>query len=382
MKILIAISDSFCGNFIRGQAQFLRSKGHEVVIVSPQGKEVDEIREKERCKLVEVPFSREISILDDISSIFNIVRVIKTEKPLIINAGNPKTGFLFTLVGVFFPKIPVIFTLRGLRSDTLKGVKGKIVAFTEYLSCKFADKVIVISPSLKDHAIKRGLLDGRKAIVIGQGSSNGVDIEKFKLTSSAIERGQKLRKEIGIKESDFLIGFVGRITKDKGVEELYSAFKIAGKDNPELKLLLVGPIENGDPINGELLSEMQKDSRVFMMGKRYDVTEVYAAINILVLYSHREGFGNVVLEASSMKLPVLVADIPGLRDTVEKNKTGLLIPPKNPVELAKGILYCFKNKNFMVECGELGRKRVESSFSSEVIWEGQLDLYKKLSSNV
>ncbi len=378
MKVLIAISDSFCGNFIRGQAEFLKSKGHEPIIVSPAGKEVEDISKKEECKLIEVPFCREISILEDFKSIKNIIRILKKEKPSIINAGNPKTGFLFTLIGLFFPKIPVIFTLRGIRSDTLTGIKGKIVTFTEYLSCRLADKVIVISPSLKEHAIKRGILSDSKAVLIGEGSSNGIDIEKFKLTDIAKENGKKLREEIGVEEEDILVGFVGRVTKDKGVEELYEAFKIASRSNSKLKLLLVGPIQEADAIDSNIFSEMENDDRVFILGKKDDVTAVYAAINMLILYSYREGFGNVVLEASSMKVPVLVSDIPGLRDTVENNKTGLLIPPKNSDELSKGILFYAKDEKLMKEYGEQGRRRVELSFASNIIWEGQLDLYEKM----
>ncbi len=381
MKILIAISDSFCGSFIKGQAAFLKSRGHDVIIVSPKGEEIREIEKKENCKLIELPFSREISIFNDIKSLIKVAIIIGKEKPSIINAGNPKTGFLFTIAGIFYPKVPVIFTLRGLRSDTLKGFKKKIVTFTEYLSCRLADKVIVISPSLENHAIKRKILNKEKTIVIGKGSSNGVDINKFKKTALTLKEGQKLRQKIGFKKDDFVIGFVGRITKDKGVEELYKAFNICCQNDSKIKLLLAGPLEEKDAINSELFSEMKNDKNTFILGKIKNVEVVYSAIDILVLYSHREGFGNVVLEASAMKVPVLVSDIPGLKDTVEKEVSGLLIPPKNIPELVKGIQFCVRNKKTMEEYGDLARMRVEKFFSSEMIWEEQLKIYTSLRKN-
>src|SRR5690606_26960401 len=146
---------------------------------------------------------------------------LKKEKPDIVNAGNPKTGFLFMLASVLFPKIPMIFTLRGLRSDTLTGLKKRIVYITEWVSCALADKVIAISPSLRDHAIQIGVLKKEKAVVLGKGSSNGVNTIKFHPNEEDRFKGRKLRLERQIKESDVVFGHVGRITKDKGIEELY-----------------------------------------------------------------------------------------------------------------------------------------------------------------
>ncbi|MDM1514647.1 glycosyltransferase, partial [Myroides odoratimimus] len=133
MKILIAISDSFCANFIKGQGKYLKEKGHDVVIVSGPGIEVDNLEKNEGVKVIRVDFAREISPIRDFRALLKVIKIIRKEKPDIINAGNPKTGFLFSLAHVFFRDIPLIFTLRGVRSDTLVGLKKKIVRFTEYL---------------------------------------------------------------------------------------------------------------------------------------------------------------------------------------------------------------------------------------------------------
>jgi glycosyltransferase involved in cell wall biosynthesis len=378
MKIVIAISHSFCANFIRGQAAFLQPKGSEVTIVSADGPEVSKVAADEHARLVIIPFSREISLTRDVAGLFSVIKFLRTEKPDIVNAGNPKTGFLFMLAGIFFPKIPMIFTLRGLRSDTLTGFKKKVVFFTEWVSCTLAKKVIVVSPSLKEHAVKIGVLKEKKAVVLGKGSSNGVNVEKFTNNEVNIIKGRAVRAEYGIKDDDIILGHVGRITKDKGIEELYQAFEISRKTNNNIKLFLTGPVENDDPISATIMARMQTDEDVYFLGNQSDIASIYAAYDVLILYSYREGFGNVALEANSMGKPVIVADIPGARDTVEHMQTGVHAIPRNSTELSKAMEYYIQNPDARKIHGENGAKRARESFSSGVIWQGQLDLYKSL----
>lgn len=381
MKVVIAISHSFCANFIRGQARFLKSKGCDVTIVSASGPEISNVSQSEDTKLVEIPFSREISLTKDLKSLFSVIKFIKKEKPSIVNAGNPKTGFLFMLASVFFPKVPMIFTLRGLRSDTLTGFKKKVVFFTEKISCSLANKVIVISPSLMEHAIDLGVLKREKGIVLGKGSSNGVDTTKYSNSELNIVKGKDLRHQYQVDADDIIIGHVGRITKDKGIEEIYQGFKICQSTNNNIKLFLTGPIEDDDPISPEMMTDMQANESVYFLGKQDDVTGIYSAYDILVLYSYREGFGNVAIEASAMSKPVIVSDIPGARDTTEHMRSGLIVKPKSPYDLANAIQYYLDNPDKRIEHGVYGSKRINDFFASEVIWNGQLDLYKKMLKN-
>lgn len=378
MKVVIAISHSFCANFIRGQAEFLRSKGHTVILVSADGPEVRQVAEKENSRLVIIPFKREISIISDFLNFFRVLKFLRKEKPDIVNAGNPKTGFLFMLASVFFPKIPMIFTLRGLRSDTLNGLKKRIVFLTEWISCNLADKVISISPSLREHAIREGVLKEKKAVVIGKGSSNGVNIEKFHPNEADRLRGQELRNKLGISESDIVFGHVGRITKDKGIEELYRAFLECQRNNSNIKLILTGPIEPDDPINSDIFHEIESNKDVFLIGKQMDVTAVYSSYDVLILYSYREGFGNVALEASAMGVPTIVSDIPGARDTTEHMKSGILVKPRNSKLLGIAMQMYIDNPELGKEHGHYGVIRAREGFASEVIWNGQLELYNQL----
>src|SRR5690606_7564958 len=212
MKILIAISDSFCANFIKGQGNYLAAQGHDVVIVSGPGIEIDELEQNESVKVVRIPFARDISPIDDLKHLIAVIKLVKKERPDVINAGNPKTGFLFSLAHVFFWKTPLIFTLRGVRSDTLKGLKAKIVRLTEKITCTLADKVIAISPSLKDHAVDEGLVSSQKCIVLSKGSSNGIDLNYYTPSAELTTRAHSLAEKYDITQEAFKLIFVGRVT--------------------------------------------------------------------------------------------------------------------------------------------------------------------------
>lgn len=378
MKILIAISDSFCANFIKGQGKYLTSKGHEVIIVSGPGEEIDNLEKNELVKVIRVPFSREISLIQDFKSLINVVKIVWREKPDIINAGNPKTGFLFSLGHLFYWKIPLIFTLRGIRSDTLVGFKKQIVLITEKLTTFFADKVIAISPSLKEYAIKKGMVSNDKVIVLSKGSSNGLDINRFTINDEIISNSKAIIEKYNISENKYKLLYVGRVTKDKGIIELLDALRICWSKGANIQLVIAGPIEKDDPIPDSYYELIDSSPNISYLGKQIDVRPVYALGDALVLFSHREGFGNVVIEAASMNLPTIVADIPGLRDTTEHQHTGLIIEGMNAEKLSEGIMELYLNESYSKELGKNGRIRVEEYFKNEIVWSRQLDLYKSL----
>jgi len=378
IKILIAINHSFSANFIKGQGRYLREKGHEVVIVSGPGPEVDDLEIHEKIKVIRHPFSREISLFRDLKSLWAVIKIVWKEKPDIINAGNPKTGFLFSLAHLFFWKTPVIFTLRGLRSDTLTGFKKRIVRLTEKISCLLANRVIVISPSLKDHVVSIGIVKEAKCVVLGKGSSNGIDVEYFKQNPLSTDQGKEILRKHQIPPDSTKIIFVGRVTRDKGIGELIDAFEELKSSALSLSLIIAGPIEKDDPLSDHYYQKLKENPQIFYIGKQRDVRPVYSIADILVLFSHREGFGNVVIEAASMGVPAIVADIPGLRDTIEDNITGFHVPANDTKALVKTIRFYIDHPEVAQQHSVNGIKRIHANFTNEAIWEGQLSLYKSL----
>ena len=162
MKILIAVTSSISYALVKGQLKYLNNNGMEVYFVCAFDPTIEALVKSEGATYIQLGLEREISIFKDLKAILEAIKIIKNIQPDIINASTPKAGLIFMIAAQFISKVYPIFTLRGLRSDTLTGLKRQIVKFTEYLSCRLAKKVIVISPSLQDHAVKVNILKRNK----------------------------------------------------------------------------------------------------------------------------------------------------------------------------------------------------------------------------
>lgn len=377
-KILLGVSSSFCANFLRGQVAFLVQHGFEVIIVSGPGEEISMLAKKENARLFTVDFTKRITPLTDFFQLLSIIRLIRTERPDIINAGNPKSGFLIMLACYITGHKRRIFTLHGLLSDTKKGLIRRLITATEKISCGIADKVIAVSSTLKAHAEKRKILPLGKGAVIGKGSANGIDLHLFPGKNAVVARATQLKDSLNLKEDDIVIGFLGRLSKDKGIDLLFEAFNLLAKEYPCLRLVLAGPIIEENPFSRHLLHQLYHDEKVIYLGKLFDVTPVYGMIDMLVLPSFREGFPNVLIEAAAMETPVVASDIPGCKDAVQAGVNGELFEKGNVAALTAVLKKLITNKALRQQYGRNGRKFAHDHFSNEEIWAGQLELYKNM----
>lgn len=378
MKLMLVINNAFSAFHLKGAVRYFAEKGHDVSIMSTPGELVDELAFKEGGRVVPIELNRNIAPLEDIKSLFQLLKILRRERPDVINVGSPKTGFLFALAKIFMPKLPMIFTLRGIRSDTLTGWKKRVVFQTEKLACTMAERVIVISPSLRDHAVEIGMLHPKKAVVFGAGSSNGIDANLYDLTKENLELGGEWRAKLNIPEEAPVFSTVGRVTLDKGLSEVYAAFKELSSDFPNLHWLVAGPEEEGDPLPLEILDAMKNHPQIHLLDQVNPIQPIIATSDVVIQYSYREGFGNVVLQAMAMRRPVVISDIPGLRDTIGESKAGLKLPPKNPLALSKAIRFYLTDREAAEQAGLEGRKRVEEYYDSKVIWKCQESLYQSM----
>lgn len=373
--LLIACTHSFGAKFLEGQLDFMKRSGFDVVVLSAPGIEIENLCLRENARLIPFAFRRDISFISDIKSLLKISRILKKLKPDVVNAGTPKAGLLVCLAAKVIGLRSVIFTLRGLRSDTLKGGKKLLVKSMETFTCRLADVVIPVGPSLSDHAQKEGILPSRKALVLGAGSSNGINVNKFRRRMLETER-DALRASLGIEKSDFVISYIGRINNDKGIFELFKAFSKLSLQERGVKLLIVGKFESEDAIPLVIRNEMESHPNVILASYRDDVKSIYEIVDTIVLYSKREGFSNILIEASSMEVPVIASSIPGCRDAVNDGISGYLV--NNEEELFLKLLYYATNQNVAKSHGLAGRHWVKEKFESHVIWNEQLDLYRKM----
>lgn len=380
-KIILGVSNSFCAHFLKGQVNFLVTNGWEVIIISRPGVEIELLAKNEKAILYPVRFTKSMLPFYDLVCLFQIISIIQNEKPDIINAGNPKSGFLIMLACWLLKYKNRIFTLHGLVSDNRVGVVRQIMLLTEKISCSIAKQVIVVSSSLQQHAVQENILAPGKSIVIEKGSCNGVNIHAFSRSSGVLQYAHVLKKKLGLTSNDFIIGYIGRLSKDKGINVLFKAFNILKVQYPQLKLLIAGPVEKQDPFNKQYLHQLYTDNNIKYAGKIFDVVPFYPLMQILVVSSFREGFGNVLIEAASMEVPVIAPDIPGCRNAFQPDVNGLLFDKGSAEHLAERIVKYMHDEHLRHNHGINGRVFVQQNFSQQKIWEGQLELYNQVRGN-
>ena len=375
--ILFGISSSFCAHFMKGQVAYLVSKGFRVVIISGTGEEISALCAAEGAELIPLPFSRSITPLHDLVLLFRLMRIIQQVKPDIINAGNPKPGLLLTLAAWILRKEGRVFTLHGLVSDSREGFQRWMISQFEKLSCSLAQKVLVVSPSLAQHAIRRGLLSSQKAVVIEKGSYNGIDLHRFQRTPAVMKQVDALRAAHNIMDHHFVFGFVGRITVDKGIDLLMTAFEQLYIEDARVRLIMAGPLDEENALPSALLQRLNHHPGVRLLGKVSDIVPVYPMMQVLVLSSYREGFGNVLLEAAAMDVPVIAPSIPGCSDAMKPGINGLPFPKGDVAALYQTMKTYVDNPSLQAQHASAGRA-FAAGFDPVSIWDGQLAVYQGL----
>jgi glycosyltransferase involved in cell wall biosynthesis len=235
-----------------------------------------------------------------------------------------------------------------------------------WLTSALSHRVICISPSLRLRALELGLVAADKAVVLGAGSSNGIDLGRFTATDRDRAGAAALRRRLGI--AGPVMGFVGRIARDKGMVELSRAWQILRRAHPDLHWLIVGPPDASDPVPGALMAELEGDERVHLLGPTDDVIPAYLAMDVLVLPTHREGFGNVLVEAGALELPVVATAVTGCVDAVADGVTGTLVRPGDVEELAAAVDAYLCDPALRQAHGRAGRVRAEELFDQQRLW--------------
>lgn len=373
--IILAVTVTQSVSFFKGQITYLRNNGYEVGILSSPGD-----IELEGATFYPISMQREISPLKDLQSLWRIYKLLRRLKPEIINAGTPKAGLLCG-IAAFASRVPVrIYMSHGLRLETLRGFKRKILIMTEKISSFCANQVICVSHSLRQKMIEQKLTSADKSLVIHHGSCNGINLEDFNKSMNVDleQHVERIRAKLNIPQDRQVLGFVGRFTKDKGIKELIEAFEILTQENFNIHLLLCGDFEEGDPVEQNVIDRMKCNPHITMAGFVSHVIPYYYLMDLFVLPSFREGYPTVLLEASAAGLPVVSTYVTGCIDAVMHGVNGFLVKPGNSYELAEGIRKLLQDPELAKQMGSAGRKRVEMDFKSEDIWKGYLELYQSM----
>ena len=319
--------------FCRGLLKDLNTRYDIVALSSPQP-ELDSIRKREKVRTISVPMERKIAPLSDLVSLFRLIRVFRKEKPDMVHSITPKAGLL-SMLAAWMTRVPVrVHTFTGLIFPYEKGWKRALLMTTDRLTAACATHVIPEGAGIKDDLVRFHIT--RKPLkVLGNGNVRGIDLNHYVKAEKTQRRATEIRNSLGIPEDDFTFIFVGRLDRDKGIDELVQAFLRLEKDVPSAHLFLVGAEEvDGKPILAETRETIGQDPHIHLSdGWQADVRPWYAAADALVHPSRREGFPNVVIEAGAMGLASIVTDINGSREIITDGQNGTIVPAQDPEAL-------------------------------------------------
>lgn len=349
---------------IKYEVQLLSSPGEKIVSLSNQ------YNIKRHCINIE----RHISLINDVKSLFKIIKVFIKEKPYMVHSMTPKAGML-CMLAAWIARVPCrVHTFTGLVWPTSTGLKRKILMVTDWLTCACATHIIPegkgVMNDLQSHITNKPMK------VLGYGNVRGVDMERFSRRPEVEEMAKGIKKE-GI----FTFIFVGRIVGDKGINELISAFAELHKKYENTRLLLVGRFEDElDPLKAETLKIMNDNHGMELLGPKYgdDLLAYYAVSDCFVFPSYREGFPNTVMEAGAMGLPSIVTDINGSREIIIDGKNGVIIPSKNKDALYQAMEEMITNTEKTKEYSDKARELIASRFERSFVCQCLYDFYDEI----
>lgn len=367
---------------------------YEVTAISSDKEDLERVGQELGVKTKAIEMTRKITPIQDLKSLWQMYCYLKQEKPDIVHTHTPKAG----LIGMIAAKLAGIkvrlHTVAGLPLMETSGVKRKVLNLVEKLTYACATKVYPNSYGLKDFILKEKFCPPHKLKVIGNGSTNGIDTAYFNPALFSPHQKKEIRQQWQLEEDDFVWIFVGRLVKDKGINELVAAFRQLTEEfndsenknssvdnirNRAPKLLLVGPLEPElDPLLPETLREMEHNKNILTVGYQNDVRPYLAAADALVFPSYREGFPNVVMQAGAMELPSIVTDINGCNEIVKNNENGMIISVKNRDQIYNALLKLMADLSLYSKMKSQAREYIVQRYDQKLIWNAILAEYREM----
>ena len=352
--------------FLRFGFEEFHNNGYDISLVCDMDQEyIDTL--PEYVTPYPIKMSRGIDPKGMIKAISKMTKIFRTNKFDIIQYSTPNASF-YASIAAKRAKIPVrLYCQWGLVFLGFSGVKRCIFKFIEKLVCKNSTDIQPDSKGNLDFCRENGFYNEEKSRVVWNGSANGINLSKFDYSKKNLFAKQ-IREEYCIDEDKIVLGFLGRVGKDKGFEELMRSFQILCSKYDNLCLLYVGPNEKPDSVSSESLEYFESCKNIIYTGGWVDDTERYFAVmDILIFPSYREGFGSVVIEAESMGVPVVVSDIPGPQNGMIEEITGYKVPVKDVVSIVEKVSILIEDEQKRKEFGKAGRNFVVQNFDSEIL---------------
>jgi glycosyltransferase involved in cell wall biosynthesis len=365
---------------LSGQPELMKEQGWEVLLVSADGREIQQICRAEGLRHEVIPFVKGVNFVEDFICFWLLFQLIRKERPDVVHSYDSKTGFLgmlaSNLAGVPH-RIHSITEMPAHRKEPQKGLN-----FIEKWTYNNASKLWVNSSGMLTYLTSNSGVEASKFKLIGSGSTLGVDLEKF--NRQVLKENHLVAATMRILpgENDFIILAVGKLTKGKGVEDLVAAF-VKSKIVSRSKLVLIGPFEQEkDPINQETMQVIREHPRLVQLDWTDHVAHYLALADVLVHASYEEGFSNVLLEAAAMQVPIICSNCIGNTSFIKQQKTGLVFPIGEVTVLKEALEFAFVKREALTNYAEALFEEVQEKFDRKVMQQLQLEAYRQLEKNL
>jgi len=380
MNVLHVVNISFVIPYFLGkQLLYFEAKGYREFVVCTPSKELGKIADIYGFEYCPIEVLRKISLWRDIVAVFKTARYIKKKNINIVTGHTPK-GALVAMLAAFIMRVPIrIYFRHGLVYETSHGLKRKLLIAIDRLAAMLSTKVVCVSPSVCRRSLEDRLNSASKQCLLSKGTCNGIDVERFYVNSVQADVIKELKRSLSIQDSDFVIGFTGRLVRDKGIIELVRAYKQLKAKYSNLVLLLVGMLEERDALPQDVVDSILNTESIINTGyvSNASIEHYYALMDVFILPSYREGFPTSVLEASSMNLPIITTKVTGCIDSIVEGQTGLFVE-HTAESMVNAIELLYNDDSKRKKMGENGRHFVVDNFRQEMIWQEIEKLYEVL----
>jgi len=371
-KIVYLITSSMSALLLRGQLDHLAGEGFDVVVGTGLNNGPGPAFDKS-ARVVDLGFQRTISPVADIRSLVRTIRLLRRERPEFVNYSTPKAALIGAIAARLL-QIPVrIYVVRGLRYETQTGWGRRLLMLLERWIMRSSTMAIMNSPSLLSTAVAEGLVSPDRCAVLAGGSGNGIDTRS--LPNIAID-GHEARVRLGLDEEAMVIGFVGRLTRDKGVVDLCEAFFAVAAERSDVVLLLVGIFEENNAVPEDVQKRLLESDSVVHVVWMEDPSAAYAAMDVLAFPSYREGLPNVVLEAQLAGVPVVGYAATGTVDAVDGDETARLVAVADVRALARELEWVLGHDDERQQMASAAPRFVIKNFERSLIWAELTSLYR------
>ncbi|RYD74627.1 MAG: glycosyltransferase family 1 protein [Sphingobacteriales bacterium] len=363
---------------ITGQPEYMQESGFEVILISADGDDWALMPNLNKFQHIKIDMARQISLVKDAKALMQLTKLFRKIKPDIVHSHTPKAGLL-AMMAAKASGVPVrIHTLAGMPLMTTFGIKRKILTWAEKMTYTCAGEVWPNSKELSKYILQNKLIDPEKSRMILNGSSNGIDLSRYSSNNLSLARIEEIKRQYDIADTDFIFLAVGRVVKDKGIEELVDAFSFINNQYPHTKLFILGPFEKANAVSDEVKATIQSHPKVTHISWSDEVEYFMGLAKCFVHASHREGFPNVVLQAGAMQCPVICSNITGNIDIVESENEGSTYRVKDKNALISKMEWVLNNYNEAQKKAENLQQKIYNNFNRQAVFAAIKQRYIQL----